>query len=231
LYWQLTKMGVDCEVIAPSIIPKKARDEVKTGRRDAEKLAKSGQAGDLNTRHFAISCASARPREPTKLCLVKHLLRRSLRPPGESAWTHPSQARPRGPAGRLHWARRRGAAERLAHDKKICRLDLLEFMRRVLLHVLPLAFVKIRHFGLYAAGNVNSKLAVACAAIERQAEHVEKVQRACSAAEVTSLDWLELFHRVTGIALGSCPHCGSQLTSAPLPQPSHVSRRPPSVQS
>jgi hypothetical protein len=25
LYWQLTKLGVDCEVIAPSLIPKKAR--------------------------------------------------------------------------------------------------------------------------------------------------------------------------------------------------------------
>jgi len=24
LYWQLTKLGVDCEVIAPSLIPKKA---------------------------------------------------------------------------------------------------------------------------------------------------------------------------------------------------------------
>jgi transposase len=47
LYWQLTKLGVDCEVIAPSLIPKKAGDKVKTDRRDAEKLAQSYQAGDL----------------------------------------------------------------------------------------------------------------------------------------------------------------------------------------
>ena len=39
LYWQLTKLGIDCEVIAPSLIPKKAGDKVKTDRRDAEKLA------------------------------------------------------------------------------------------------------------------------------------------------------------------------------------------------
>jgi transposase len=26
LYWPLTKLGVDCEVIAPSLIPKKASD-------------------------------------------------------------------------------------------------------------------------------------------------------------------------------------------------------------
>ena len=47
LYWQLTKLGVDCEVIAPSLIPKKASDKVKTDRRDAEKLAQSYQSGDL----------------------------------------------------------------------------------------------------------------------------------------------------------------------------------------
>jgi hypothetical protein len=47
LYWQLTKLGVDCEVVAPSLIPKKAGDKVKTDRRDAEKLAQSYQSGDL----------------------------------------------------------------------------------------------------------------------------------------------------------------------------------------
>jgi transposase len=41
LYWQLTNLGVDCEVIAPSLIPKKAGDKVKTDRRDAQKLAQS----------------------------------------------------------------------------------------------------------------------------------------------------------------------------------------------
>jgi len=47
LYWQLTKLGVDCEVIAPSLAPKKVGDKVKTDRRDAERLAQSYQAGDL----------------------------------------------------------------------------------------------------------------------------------------------------------------------------------------
>jgi transposase len=47
LYWQLTKLGVDCEVIAPSLIPKKAGDRVKTDRRDAEKLAHCYQSGEL----------------------------------------------------------------------------------------------------------------------------------------------------------------------------------------
>ncbi len=47
LYWQLTKMGVDCSVIAPTLIPTKSGDRVKTNRRDALKLARSFRSGDL----------------------------------------------------------------------------------------------------------------------------------------------------------------------------------------
>src|SRR5499427_2906573 len=47
LYWQLTQLGVACEVIAPSLIPAKAGDRVKTDRRDAEKLARCYRAGEL----------------------------------------------------------------------------------------------------------------------------------------------------------------------------------------
>jgi transposase len=47
LYWQLSELGVKCEVIAPTWVPEKAGDRVKTGRRDAEKLARSYRAGDL----------------------------------------------------------------------------------------------------------------------------------------------------------------------------------------
>ena len=47
LYWQLTALGVPCQVIAPSLVPVKAGDRVKTDRRDAAKLARSYRAGDL----------------------------------------------------------------------------------------------------------------------------------------------------------------------------------------
>src|SRR5437764_13564068 len=47
LYWQLTQLGVGCEVIAPSLVPVKAGDRVKTDRRDAEKLARCHRAGEL----------------------------------------------------------------------------------------------------------------------------------------------------------------------------------------
>jgi transposase len=47
LYWQLTTPGVECQVVAPTLVPVKAGDRVKTDRRDAEKLARRHRAGDL----------------------------------------------------------------------------------------------------------------------------------------------------------------------------------------
>jgi len=47
LYWQLTELGVECVVIAPTLVPVKAGDRVKTDRRDALRLARSHRAGDL----------------------------------------------------------------------------------------------------------------------------------------------------------------------------------------
>jgi transposase len=49
LYWQLIGLGVHCDVVAPSLVPTKAGDRVKTDRRDAEKLARSYRAGDLTS--------------------------------------------------------------------------------------------------------------------------------------------------------------------------------------
>jgi transposase len=47
LYWQLAELGVLCEVIAPTLMPTKPGDRVKTDRRDAERLARSYRSGDL----------------------------------------------------------------------------------------------------------------------------------------------------------------------------------------
>ena len=47
LYWQLTQLGVHCDVIAPTLVPVKSGDRVKTDRRDAEKLARCYRGGDL----------------------------------------------------------------------------------------------------------------------------------------------------------------------------------------
>lgn len=47
LYWQLAELGIECEVIAPTLVPMKAGDRVKTDRRDAIKLARCFRAGEL----------------------------------------------------------------------------------------------------------------------------------------------------------------------------------------
>jgi len=43
--------GFVCDVIAPSLIPRKASDHVKTDRRDADQLARLFRAGELTTIH------------------------------------------------------------------------------------------------------------------------------------------------------------------------------------
>ncbi len=47
LYRYLTKKGYECWVVAPSLLPKKAGDRVKTDRRDAVQLARLMRSGDL----------------------------------------------------------------------------------------------------------------------------------------------------------------------------------------
>ncbi|MCS6954541.1 MAG: IS110 family transposase [Bryobacterales bacterium] len=101
LYWQLTALGVACEVVAPSLVPVKAGDRVKTDRRDATKLARSYRAGDLtpvwvpDAEHEALRDL-VRAREDARQDqhrarhrLSKFLLRHGKRPPQhvKRAWT------------------------------------------------------------------------------------------------------------------------------------------------
>jgi transposase len=100
LYWQLTELGVHCDVVAPTLVPVKAGDRVKTDRRDAEKLVRSYRAGDLtpvwvpDEAHEALRDL-VRAREAAKVDqlrarhrLGKFLLRHGRRPPKElRPWT------------------------------------------------------------------------------------------------------------------------------------------------
>lgn len=101
LYWQLTALGVPCEVVAPSLVPVKAGDKVKTDRRDATKLARSYRSGDLtpvwvpDAAHEALRDL-VRTREDAKQDqhrarhrLSKFLLRHGRRPPEDvkKSWT------------------------------------------------------------------------------------------------------------------------------------------------
>src|ERR1700756_84583 len=67
LYRLLKSLGYESLVVAPSLVPKKAGDRVKTNRRDAVSLAKLLRAGELtpwwvlDERHEAMRDLSARP--------------------------------------------------------------------------------------------------------------------------------------------------------------------------
>jgi transposase len=47
LHRLLSSMGVACDVVAPSLIPRRAGDRVKTDKRDASRLARLHRAGEL----------------------------------------------------------------------------------------------------------------------------------------------------------------------------------------
>jgi transposase len=47
IYRQLRAMGIDCTVVAPSLIPRRPGDRIKTDRRDARKLAHLFRSGEL----------------------------------------------------------------------------------------------------------------------------------------------------------------------------------------
>lgn len=100
LYWQLTKLGVSCAVVAPTLIPRKAGERVKTDRKDALKLARCYRSGDLTPVWVPDGAHEAlrdlvRAREAAKRDelrarhrLAKFLLRQGRRPPrGVRAWT------------------------------------------------------------------------------------------------------------------------------------------------
>ena len=48
---QLESMGIECVVVAPSLIPRKPGERIKTDRRDAVKLARLDRAGELTPVH------------------------------------------------------------------------------------------------------------------------------------------------------------------------------------
>ena len=106
---QLAELGIECMVVAPSLIPKRPGDKVKTDRRDALKLARLLRSGDLSPvwvpdqahealRNLVRARADAKVDElRAKHRLSKFLLRQGTHtpPPGTRAWSRRS----------LHWLR------------------------------------------------------------------------------------------------------------------------------
>jgi transposase len=99
LYRQIASLGHDCMVVAPSLIPKKAGDRVKTNRRDALDLARQLRANQLTAvwvpdpRHEAMrDLTRARGAAVEDLRMKRQqvsafLLRLEVYYAGKTAWT------------------------------------------------------------------------------------------------------------------------------------------------
>jgi len=99
IYHQLTDLGWGCKVVAPSLIPRKAGDRIKTDRRDSMMLARLLRAGELTAVWVPDSAQEAlrdltRAREDMKHLqrqakqrLLGFLLRHDKRYSGISNWT------------------------------------------------------------------------------------------------------------------------------------------------
>lgn len=103
LYRHLKKKGILCSVVAPSMIPKRSGDRIKTDRRDAVNLARLHRAGELTAvfvpgpEDEAVRDLS-RSREDAMLAskrarqqLGALLLRQNIRYTGSKAWTQAHQ--------------------------------------------------------------------------------------------------------------------------------------------
>ena len=86
----------------------------------------------------------------------------------------------------------------------------VEFLRRLVQHVLPTRFVKIRHYGLLAASHVDGRLETARRLLIERA-HTPPAPNAPPASS-----WLELLFNLTGRDARLCPICAAPLICSPL---------------
>ena len=129
LYRLIKSLGHECMVVAPSLIPKKPGDRVKTNRRDALSLAKLSRAGELTAvwvpdgRHEAMRDlsrarqAAKKDRQGKRQQISSMMLRLGRIYPGKTTW---------GPA-HMNWL----MAQKLEHhEQRIALEELLQGVRQ-----------------------------------------------------------------------------------------------------
>ena len=109
-----------------------------------------------------------------------------------------------------------------------------EFIRRLLLHVLPSGFVKIRHYGLWSGGRMPEQLEKARQLLEAQSPNPPTVEESSDSlppdsqivaeseesesAEEEEEDWIARLLRLCGVDLSRCPACKEgRMIRQPLP--------------
>ena len=113
----------------------------------------------------------------------------------------------------------------LVRGSKIATLAPQDFIGRFLQHVLPEGFVKIRHYGLLAAGNVNTRLAAARRLLDGRHPLPGPVLVALALFVALwrppseQLGWRERLLLLTGVDPLRCPRCGHTMQRLPLAAP------------
>ena len=99
IYRHLTSKGHNCAVVAPSLIPRRSGDRIKTDRRDALNLVRLFRAGELTSIYVPTAEDEAmrdllrcrvdirRIERKTRQQLLAFLLRHGLHYPGKKNWT------------------------------------------------------------------------------------------------------------------------------------------------
>lgn len=105
-------------------------------------------------------------------------------------------------------------------DGKTTSLPPAVFLERLLQHVLPHQFVKIRHYGLDASANVNDDLQRARAELTSSDDDPES-------ATVLPKGWLELLLDLARRDVRVCDACGGRVVMLPLPAAPCRARSPP----
>lgn len=83
---------------------------------------------------------------------------------------------------------------------KLMNLDVSEFIRRFLMHILPDGFMKIRHYGILSNRNRKNKLA--------RCKKLLGVHCKEENTETAKEPWQDLLAKITGVDTRICPSCG-----------------------
>ena len=102
-----------------------------------------------------------------------------------------------------------------SNNHKLMTVDVFEFMRRFLLHILPHGFFKIRYYGILASRNHRTDLAL-CQRLLQVAVNI--------ADQTPTLSWEDLMLELFDIDVRRCPACGKGrlVTKQMIPWNSHA---------
>lgn len=99
----------------------------------------------------------------------------------------------------------------LTKNGKVVNLTPVTFLKRLVQHVLPAGFKKIRHYGLYSGASVGGRLKIA-----RSLLNPNPTLQPILISTPTVIHWSDLLHKLTGRDISRCPRCGNLLAHLPV---------------